>query len=198
MGMVIDKLVEGIKNVRELSEDDEAIFRYGAELLFNAAANWVGVFLMGAIFGYPLQALFFMAVYCFVKSDSGGYHAGSHLSCILQFNLFVGVLFLGYTALGMAPGVLYTALLAAVVMIFRFAPIEAVNKPLDASERHLHRLRARVKIVLISIVVLTCRGLQLQSSYLDFFYLAIVMIAVTIGRGVLEAERERKNGCSNH
>lgn len=168
------------------TKEDEIIFHYGLELLLNAVVSVSVLLCIGTLLGYLKETIIFYLTYLFLKKNTGGYHANSHLGCILQFNLCCLCFFLLYKHHLLPlyrPGIIFLLL----VSVFVFAPIEDHNKKVAPKQFTVHKKAARVKTIVL-VVLSTCLEL-FQASYrslLDFFYLGILMISITVLLGAFK------------
>lgn len=162
------------------SEDEEIIFRYGLELLLNAIVSVSVLLCIGTLLGYLKETIVFYLTYLFLKKNTGGYHANSHLGCILQFNLFYLCFFLLYKH-DLLPVNRIGIVFLLVISVFGFAPIEDRNKKVTREQFALHKRNARIKTI---VLVILCICLELfhapHSSLHDFFYLGMLMVSITI------------------
>ncbi|MBS6397479.1 MAG: accessory gene regulator B family protein [Clostridiales bacterium] len=125
------------------------------------------------------------------KEFSGGYHAGSHLSCVTQFNLVYFLLVSGYHFVGVTRIVKCLVTGAVVVCIFMYAPIVSKQKRLSEEEIHSHRKWARIKILILSGVWLAGEFVHCN-TYTDFVFLAICMLEITLILGKIVEAKEKE------
>lgn len=136
-----------------VSEEDEIIFRYGFELLINAMVSVSVLLAVGTLLGYLKETVLFYLTYLFLKKNTGGYHAESHVGCVLQFNLFCFLLFLLYKH-SLLP--IYDAgiLTLLIICVYFFAPLEDKNKKVTAEQFQTHKKACRAKLVFITALCL--------------------------------------------
>ena len=84
---MISKLAKSIAHffvVQNITEESkEVIYAYGMELLISDVLNTIIVLLI-ALFSHTLPAVVvFIAVFMGLRQFVGGFHANSHLSCML-------------------------------------------------------------------------------------------------------------------
>ena len=169
-----------------VSKEDEIIFRYGLELLLNALISVSILLIMGTLLGYLKETVIFYLTYLFLKKNTGGYHAQSHVGCILQFNLFCLILFLIYKY-GMLPICEAGILTLLGISVFFFAPLEDKNKKVTDEQLQMHKRSCRAKLVLITAFCLCLKIFHIeQNSLYDFFYLGLLMVSITILLGALK------------
>lgn len=169
-----------------ISDEDRTVKKYGLELFLNACANAAILMLIGCLLGYPLQTVLFYLTYLFFKKDTGGYHADSHAGCILQFNLSCLLLFLFYRSRRF-PLPRECILLLLFCMIFFFAPVISRNKKISQERQARHHRNAVLKSFFMSLLLYMLEYTSLlNDSEMDFIYLGLFMVSVTILLGIIK------------
>lgn len=176
---MIEKIVTYIEEERKLDKDESMIFKYGFELLLNMMANFLLVIMIGSLWGYPIQSVLFYCCYVFVKKDSGGYHAKSHLSCVFQFNMVYFTLVALYKFFVFSKTVMFLIIVMTIFSVFQFAPIVSKQKKLTEMEVALHRRGVRVKSVILCSMWFVGE-IMFHNSYTDFIFLSVCMLEITI------------------
>ena len=192
---ILDKLLDNMEEQGLISTAEERMVkRYGMELFFNACANAMIILLIGCLLSCPLQAAVFYFTYVFLKKDTGGYHANSHIGCILQFNCTCLILFLLYQYHILKlhrTGILIFLFLC----IFLFAPVISLSKHLSEDQKNKHRRQARLKAFLVLILHLVLEHwIRFSPAITDYIYLGLLMVGITIILGEFKNKYlKRKN-----
>lgn len=158
-----------------ISPEDRDIYIYSFELLLSAIANLLVVVAMILLTGRVFSGMIFVATFLTLRQSVGGYHATTHLWCVLSF-IVIFTVFL--SIISMLPHVYYFSviigsLVLAVPIILFCAPVAHVNKPLSKNERfHLRRV-AQVLTILLTIFLLA-------TSYMDHGNIASLSIALSM------------------
>lgn len=162
------------------SDEDRMVKRYGMELFFNACVNTMAILLIGCLLSCPLQAAIFYFTYVSLKKDTGGYHANSHIGCILQFNGTCLILFLLYQHHILRihrAGILIFLLLC----VFLFAPVISLGKRLPTNQENRHRRYARIKVILAIILLFILEHwIKLSPAITGYIYLGLLMVGATV------------------
>lgn len=121
-----------------IKTDDKESYCYGMELILSTLINVAFMVILSYyVIGYPIAFIPYIAVYTPLRLTAGGYHARSHLKCILYTQITFIVFVMSALALGKkyiwSLMVLY---MVAVLTVLRLAPVEAENKPLTVEEKH--------------------------------------------------------------
>lgn len=154
------------------------VYIYGCEVLCSILLNIAVVCIVGLLFGKLFCSIAFFASFAIVRHFSGGYHANTHLKCnlILLINCVavMGIIALPimYQPLGnVLEGVM---VLFAIVVIYRLAPMDNVNKEIP-EERRKGLKRKSVIVVLMLELSVCC------------LWLIEKQISLSIRMGVLSA-----------
>ncbi len=136
---------------------DIEVYRYGLELLISTLIN---LLIMMTIAGY-LRCLKEMALYFAFFSSlrvfAGGYHASTHIKCILIYTstaLMIIWMITIASSNGYSIFIVALAYTTATVLILKYAPVDTANKPLSAKECQLFRQRSKQVLTVQSIVLL--------------------------------------------
>lgn len=188
----LEKILDSMETQGMISSTEERVVkRYGMELLFNAIVNTAGILLQGFLLGRPWHTIVFYCTYLLLKRDTGGYHAESHLGCILQFNCACLALFLTYQYGFLPiwhPGVLW----GLFVCVFLFAPIISTNKKISFEQYQVHKMRARIKTVLFIILLPLIEVVTVNQEACNYVYLGLLLLEVTILMGVIKSYVKQK------
>jgi accessory gene regulator B len=152
---IATKLVGVMVQDKIVLKDEEEIYLYGLETLIASIVNGLLTLSIGAILGYFVESIVFLAFYCPLRKFAGGYHASSYLRCTLSFLGIFLLTVLGYRQFGEYIGVIQMVviLLASCIGVVVLAPIEDSNKPLEGIERKRYKDKA-VGIICIDIMVI--------------------------------------------
>lgn len=145
-----------------IKTDDKESYCYGMELILSTLINVAFMVILSYyVIGYPIAFIPYIAVYTPLRLTAGGYHARSHLKCILytQITFIVFVM----SALALAKKNIWCLIvlyMVAVLTVLRLAPVEAENKPLTGEEKHKQQLNTWgfQTIILIVIVIAAIFG----------------------------------------
>lgn len=124
-----------------IKESDFEIYQYGLELIISTGINIIIMVGISSAFGRLFLVLPYLLGFIPQRLFAGGYHAKNYLGCIL-FN--TGVYSAScLIALNIEGSI---AILASVIessvsfaLVFLFAPVPAINKPLDIEEKNRNR-----------------------------------------------------------
>ena len=160
-----------------IKTDDKESYCYGMELILSTLINVAFI-----VIGYPIAFIPYIAVYTPLRLTAGGYHARSHLKCILytQITFIVFVM----SALALAKKNIWCLIvlyMVAVLIVLRLAPVEAENKPLTVEEKHKQQLNTWgfQTIILILIVIAAIFGV-LKNEIVLCVMAANISVAISL------------------
>lgn len=135
------KLADALQGGGAIQASDRELYVYGLDVLLSTAANILCVLALGLLLGRVPEAAVYLLCFAALRSAAGGYHAGTHLACLLILLAAFGIsmtpfLLLPESAYGWLTASLSAASLAAVLIL---APAPHENRP--ASGKELLRFR---------------------------------------------------------
>lgn len=141
-----------------IKESDVELYQYGLELIISTGVNIFIMIGISTAFGRPFIVVPYLLGFIPLRLFAGGYHAKSHLFCVLFNTAVYSVSCL--IALNIEES---TAILASVIescvsfaLVFLFAPVPAKNKPLSIEEKKRNR---RISLALTGIFLVLCIAL---------------------------------------
>lgn len=167
-----------------IKSEDKELYEYGYLLMALQLINIAGVVIIGVLFKCLMALVLFTISMISLRSYTGGYHASSPERCTL-FSLILKVAVALTLNLVMDFGhftwVICIAL-AGQLMIWKLAPVEAVNKPLSPEEFYRYRKKSRRILLLELVLLLACVAFRAWP-----FALAIALCHITTALLVLAA-----------
>lgn len=129
-----------------ITEDELELSEYGLQITMANMINFVIMSTIGFMFGSIWEMLLFYAVFVNLRVYCGGYHADSYGKCFCMFALTCMAAMLGIKAIvlhGVTQAVvLATAALVQLFCIYKWAPIEHVNRPATPQEKRHFRKKS--------------------------------------------------------
>jgi len=142
-----------------IDNENREIYTYGFVALFSTVINIIIVLTIGIIAGIALESIFFILMFGILRMYCGGYHAETHVSCILIFTGIYGTAMITARLLPVEAGAFFSIIAGtfSFVVILLLAPIEHKNKPFIDDEETKFRKISRIiaSMELISIYLIT-------------------------------------------
>ncbi len=126
-----------------IREEDKDLYAFGIGQGLFIALNTATTFLISLYFGMVWQGGLFLICYFSLRSYSGGYHASTPARCYLVSTAITVLFFLllKYSP-DWPPIIMLSSGIIAMTVTVLLAPLESINKPLDALERKTYKRRS--------------------------------------------------------
>lgn len=136
-----------------IGKDDSELYAYGFWQGGVMLVNFLTVAVIGIIFGMFWQSVVFTIAYGLLRTVAGGFHASTQGKCyICSILLLVFVLGILCWEQWNEINCILVVLVSGSV-IFKLAPVEDKNKPLDDVEVVVYKYRSRIICGVLTIVV---------------------------------------------
>lgn len=166
---------------KEKNSNEIELYVFGINQGLNMLLNIVTALFIGILFGEVFRAFLFMFSYIPLRSYAGGYHAKTPLKCYLLSLIMLIIVLVGIKYLSVSDLVYYVVLVAAVLIVFLFSPIEDKNKPLDETEYKVYKKRAVLIAILEVVFAIVFKLIGLENLFATVVYsfaaLSIMLVA---------------------
>ncbi len=154
------------KNI--IKEEDREIYLYGLELLIATIFKGLVIVIIGALTSLIKEMLIFTLFFSGLRIQAGGYHAKTILGCLIGT---LTIIFTSITLVRILPEdyqsyYILISMVASVVLIFLYAPLESENKPLSKEEKVLYRHRSLQTVIIGNIIILILIAFSDKFNYL--------------------------------
>lgn len=167
-----------------VNNDNREIYLFGANQLLMLLINLISMIFIGILFHQTAQCLLYMALFIPLRSYSGGYHACSSRRCYVYSMLCItmAMVIIKIDLLDTVTLSCITAICGAI--IFKLAPVEDCNKPLDDVEIIHYRVRSQVVLVIEGLFLIASLTLKWKTGVvcttLAFLTLCLMLVFGTI------------------
>lgn len=152
-GGLTDKLIK----VSAINHDDQEVCSYGLEIAISSILSIVAVIILGIFYGKLIHSIFFLIAYCTLRAQAGGFHASCHRNCISLF-IFSFIIIISKINILKDSSIIFLTWGICMVILFLYAPVEALNNPLDEKIKKIMRKKS---LILCFIFFLFYQLLQL-------------------------------------
>jgi len=182
------KSVRLLLNNYIIKEEDQDIYKYGLELLFSTIINVILVITIGCLFGKLPQTILFLLEYCSVKRYAGGYHARTHVRCIVTFSVLYFIMLVVFEVFDLSKVNAASLLVGAIsfLLVMILAPMEDANKPLEEEERKLYFLKCRQLLLLSSVINILLFVYIGNNSFVLFALAAMIWVGTAVFIGYIK------------
>lgn len=145
---------------RNMTIDDEEmldVYKYGIEIALSSVLNFVLIIISSLILRDLSAGLIFMAVFIFLRSYTGGYHAETYLKCNIAFVCTFFLTFLNGRFLYSFNYGIYASgvmLVLSYIPIWFFSPVKNRHKFLSAEKIKRSRIISSVVYLLSAILAM--------------------------------------------
>lgn len=175
------KFVQDMVNNGIIEKEDTELYCFG----IDALKTYIGAVIMtlgiGILFGSFWESLIFFISFKLLRAEAGGYHADSRKRCnLISITMLICTLaIISVYATKISFAVLLICLICSVIVVFIFAPLPHNNKPITDTERVYHKRRARLFVLVESLV-----AMLLYSKFRDFS-ITVMMAEIDISLSLI-------------
>ena len=184
MEKIINKILLIMKSSGLIETDDE-IIRYGLEIVIMRGVFLILILVIGALMNCLIESIIFTVSYSVLRMYAGGCHAESRSKCFINSVLTLIIALIGIKAAeayGFAAAALGVLSVIAAIYIFIASPIDTENKRLDKDEVYHYGKRARIFLVILSLLAGIMLVLRLNSvAYSVMMGMVIEAVLMLIG-----------------
>lgn len=175
-----NNITESLVKKAVVTEENKEIYVFGFEAIIATVINFVIILVLGASFGLLLEAVIYLLAFSILRVYCGGYHAKTHLSCILTFVFLFGIVM---TIIALTPSNLYSIIsvtlgICCVLIVFVLAPIEHENRRFQGNEYKQFRLISRI-IAVVELLIIIFISLFLPSYSKLAYVMSMAMLNVS-------------------
>ena len=139
-----------------VEESKEKIYAYGMELLISDVLNTVIIVCIASVFHMILETIIFMGMFIVLRYFVGGFHAKTHLTCMLTL-VAVMVMFclvVKFMPIDYIKPIGIVGLILSLTIIVCLAPVTHPNKPISAERKqHLRKLGLSVTTICVAVLL---------------------------------------------
>lgn len=181
------------KNI--ICAEQAPIYAYGVELILATILNTVVILSIGIFMGRFLETVLFLLTFAVIRSFAGGYHADTHLKCLL---ILVAVFLVNMLLLSLIPEkyilvVTISVALAGLLLIFFYAPVDHENKKFDEGEGHKYKIKSRAFALVFTLVACTGQLFFVNSTLFLCISIGLITAAISTAAAIKIKKRKGEN-----
>ncbi len=159
-----------------IQHDDVGECVYGINTFFTIALNIITIFIVGLLTHMLIEIALYIVIFKSLRRYVGGSHSSTAFRCYISsfITYTASILVIKYYPLP-EYWTIIIALLSAAIM-FLFAPVEAIKKPLDDLERRVFKKRAYIRIIICLMLFIPLYFLTSVPYAYD--YSVVIMISM--------------------
>lgn len=182
---MLAKKLERLANVLMENETNPNINKdiiiYGLTSAVEQGISMITAIIIGLYFGFIFEVIIFFVSFTLIRRYAGGYHCEKSINCyFISMSIIIGILLIiKYIPNEYMHISSVIILVLSIPMIYKFAPIETNNKPLDDKEQKYYRKKVLFNLVIECFIIILLFASKF--SYFGFVMcLGILMSAVAI------------------
>lgn len=182
-----------------MTEEEQEIVRYGLERMIENLLGCLLLVIIGYYFGNALQGVLLWVFLYPLRSNAGGYHAGTRVGCLCISACVVWASFLFLDNMQKISFVHLGICVASVFVLWMMAPVGSRNKPLDQQEVLYYRKCVR-HILAIEILVAGTAVVLQWTEIFKMVEIACLMVAVSVmaGKWQIAMGKKRQGKALSH
>lgn len=139
-----------------INQEELNVYAYGIQLLILSVIDWSITFLLVFLIGEIYLSATYFFVFFILRRHCGGYHAETHIQCIIVSNIVyvLSVLISANMRYENFTIPLFLGELINLIILHKLSPIEHPNKPISKSEIMRHKKWGRILNMLFSIAAI--------------------------------------------
>ena len=191
------KISKSLLKSNAINQDELNVYAYGIQLLILGIVDWCITFLFMLLIGEIYLSIVYLSVFFALRKHCGGYHAETHIRCIVISNA-VYVLSVLVSANMQYENFTTLLLIGEIInsiIIYKFSPVEHPNKHVEPAEMARHRKIGMIYNCLYGLVAI---GLVLGNinQYACVILMAQLSVSIAV---VLQRIKncKRKEGSEN-
>lgn len=156
MERILIKIMDFISQNENVEKENCEIIKYGLELFLLKITFFIAILIAAIMINSFWEYLVFFALFYPIRSFAGGYHASTKFQCFVQSMMTILLVLIALKSISIYEFIIIPIAfltVAAVVIIWKFAPIDSENKRLDEDECILFKKKSR--IVLCTEIIFT-------------------------------------------
>lgn len=185
------KISKSLLKSNAINQDELNVYAYGIQLLILGIVDWCITFLLMLLIGEIYLSIAYLSVFFALRKHCGGYHAETHIRCILISNV-VYVLSVLVSANMQYENFTTLVLVGEIInfiIIYYFSPVEHPNKRIEPAEMARHRKVGRTFNLIFGLVAI---GLVLGS--INQYACAILMAQLSVSIAVVLQRIKNRTG----
>lgn len=148
---------------KAIKDDERELYEYALNSIVLLLSPAIISITIGCIMGIPVNGIFMVMPFLFLRKFSGGYHARHAWTCFAGSSMLV-IVFLWISTKTNSGIFLYMVTIISIIEICIFSPIQSDNRSISEKEKHIYR-----KIIMFQLTI----------------YIMIAIIADIVGKEII-------------
>jgi accessory gene regulator B len=167
-------------------ENKIEIHAYGLEILMATIINGILATAVSLFMGVFWQSVLMLLPFVLLRANAGGYHAGSHIGCMLRFMAVYIACLLAARFLPPMAAVFGLIIGAAVILVI--GPLPHKNRPVSGRELAAYKVKSR--LLAAGLLIAGLIGLCFLPDWFLYFALGMDIAAGSLLTGCIQLKWE--------
>ncbi len=170
-----------------IKSEERGVYFYGIQQGCVLLLNLFTTLIIGIVLGRVWQSILFTIAYMLLRQNAGGFHAETPLKCYIYSAVMTCAVLISINILN--GHVLVCSFLSAfgAISVLLFAPVEALNKLLDETERKVYRHRTWIILFIECTLIVSFAYFKMYSFYIPIT-LAIFLTGILLVMGKIKLQ----------
>lgn len=197
MKHISEKLTKYVVKAGAVSEEYYAIYQYGFQIGLEMLCCFIACLAIGIYLHMIPEFIVYTGIFILLRTYAGGIHLNSFSSCFVCSVTVQTCAFLTNRVYRLPLMGAWAVIAVSNLFIWKYAPVENVNRELDSKEKKLCKKRTMKIIVgiLIAALFFTFGGKEEMVSFIALTVF-IVLISQWMGIWKYKIEKNRENGAA--
>ncbi len=172
------------------------IYQYGLELLIATVLNGLVVLVLSLLLGVFWPTCLLIAPFIWIRSNAGGYHAKTHLGCIVGFAITYTATILLLKNVVIDAAIQITVLALSSLVIWLIGCIKNENRPVTDEE--FLKFRNKAKRITIICCIIGIIGTFFYERIFTYYVMGIAIAAGSLLVAMFINQKIKKEGRFSH
>ena len=162
----------------ESTENNVDIYAYAVEAVIALLLNFLICIVISLLFGRVIEGIIFITIFAVFRRFTGGYHANSHLACVLTFSIILMCAMMITSFISeISISFFITSAIAIIAWlgIFTLAPIDDKNRHYEGERRAILKKKS---IAVSTLLLIICTVVGFSLSIYIALIIALAMFSV--------------------
>lgn len=174
---IVNKLIDELLQNKIIKPEEKPLYEYGLELTIVSLLNSIWIIGVGMILDCLILSVVYILILGSVRTQIGGYHAKSYVSCFLCYNIFFAISYLFCKVLivfNLSKKTIIMVGCIYILIIYLFAPVTR-RRILNKSKKR----QARNKAIYLTIFWIFT-SVTMRYSFEYYSYSIVIILGISI------------------
>lgn len=191
MKYLSEKITDCIVKSGAISEESYAIYQYGFQIGLEMLSCFLVCFTIALYMHMIPQFFVFTGAFVLLRTYAGGLHLNSYFGCFICSTVVQTIVLLINSCYTIVMPIAWGIILISTVLIVKNAPVENINRELDAAEKEHCRIVTQKVLAGILIFSIACTIARLN-NIVSLISLTILIVLASQYLGMIKYNVEKQ------